>query len=371
MNRARVLRALADHGPLARSDLARMAGVTRTTIGSIVQGLIEDDVLEEHEPVAAGLVGKPSRPLWFAAGAGTVVAIELRADGVRAAVVDARGDVDTDELRPLSDPASPEEVNSVVTELASRLARGRSIIGVGIAVPGTADLHAGEVLASSQVPGATGQRLVRSVAAATSLPTFVENDSRAQALAEQWFGLGRGVRTFTSVQTGGGVGVGLVLDGGVYRGPQGAGEVGHHAVVADGDLCVCGLRGCWETICTLRWLRAEAAAAGIPRARSLDCKQLSMLAATGDVAAETLLHRYAENLAIGLANIRQILGSRRFILHGDAVGGGDAFRRQVEDAASRRSLAPVEVVLTDLDDRASVLGAVAVVLTEILHLSTA
>ena len=70
LNRALVLRALSSHGPLSRSDLARLAGVTRATIGSIVQGLLDDGVLAEGDPVEDGSVGKPARPLWFAAGAG-------------------------------------------------------------------------------------------------------------------------------------------------------------------------------------------------------------------------------------------------------------------------------------------------------------
>lgn len=369
LNRARVLRALADHGPLSRSDLARMAGVARATIGTIVQGLLDDELLEELEPIDAGLSGKPPRPLWFAAGAGSVVAVELRADGVRAALVDARGHVDDDQVIPLRDATSGAEVNRVVRSVAVRLARSRAVIGVGIAVPGSTDVFAGEVIASSQTPGAAGRSLVDVVARSTNLPTFVENDSRAQALAEQWFGAGRGRRTFTSVQTGDGVGVGLVLDGTIYRGPHGFGEVGHHSVVFNGERCVCGLIGCWETIATLRWLRSEARRAGLPRSSSLDCKRLSVLAATGDVGASALLDRYADHLAVGLANVHQILGSTTFILHGDAVGGGDAFRRRVEEAACRRALNPVDVVLTELGDQATILGAVAVVLSELLHIS--
>lgn len=370
LNRALILRAISDHGPLARAELARLTGVTRASIGSIVQGLLDDQVLEERDPVPGGQVGKPATPLWFAAGAGAVLAVELRSAGVRAAVADARGYMSDVQFQPFADHSSASEVVRTVERLAMKLAAQRTLIGVGIAVPGTTDLAGGEVAGSSQVAGAIGRGLVEAVSAATSLPTFVENDSRAQALAEQWFGLGRGVRTFTSVQTGEGLGVGLVLDGAVYRGEHGrAGELGHHTVDISGEKCVCGLRGCWETLATLAWLRQEARRMGLSRAAGVDCRRLSMRAAAGEASAAELLDRYGENLAIGLANLCQILGSRYFILHGDAVAGGETFRRAIEAAACRRSLRPVEVVLTRLDDRATLLGAVAVVLSELLHLA--
>lgn len=370
-NRAYVLRTLVDHGPLSRSDLARMAGVTRATIGSIVQGLLEDEILEERGPVDDGQVGKPARPLWFAAGAGSVVAIELSSAGARGALVDARGSVYADEFAAFGDPASAPDVLGVTGRLAASLSERRSVLGVGIAVPGATNIATGEVIGSVQVPGAEGHALVREVHRSTDLPTFAENDARAQALAEHWFGSARGLGTFTSVQTGAGLSVGLVLDGSVYRGPDGmAGELGHTAVESHGERCTCGLRGCWETVASLRWLRQAAKDAGIRGARTMDCARLAVLATDGDAAARELLETYAERLAIGLANLRSLLGSDYFILHGDAVGGGEMFRMMVDEATNSRALGPVRVDVTELGDLATILGSVAVVLSELLHVPT-
>lgn len=371
LNRARVLRALADHGPLSRSELARQAGVHRATIGSIVQGLIDDDVLEEGEPLDLGQVGKPARPLWFAAGAGTVVAIELRRDGARGALVDARGSVSVDEHIAFHDHSSPADVVKTVSGLARRLSRRHPVLGVGIAVPGTTNPATGQVVGSLQVRGAEGTALVSDVKRLTGLPTFIENDSRGQALAEHWFGLGRGINSFTSVQTGAGLSVGLVLDGSVYRGPHGlAGELGHTTVAFDGELCKCGLRGCWETIASTDWLRRAAATAGLRGAKAINCAGLQRLAAQGDQRASNLLATYADRLAVGLANLRQLLGSDYFIVHGDAVGGGEPFRTMLNEATNARSLGPVRVVFTELGDQATILGAVAAVLSQLLHVSS-
>jgi predicted NBD/HSP70 family sugar kinase len=234
-------------------------------------------------------------------------------------------------------------------------------------VPGVCDTASGEVLVSAQMPNLVGSALAGAVGSRFGAPVFIDNDARAQALGEKWFGLGRGVATFASVQTGHGLGVGLVLGGAVFRGDRGAtGELGHTAVIPDGDLCRCGLRGCWETIATLRWLRQEAARRRLRGASRMDSHLLAMQAATSEEAA-ALMADYAENLSVGLANVANLLNPRLIIVHGDVPGGGQALRTLVEEATRRRVLPylrnDVEVALSPLDQRAGLLGAAGLVLS--------
>src|SRR5713101_3590432 len=85
VNRSRVIQAFCDYGPMSRADLAKMAGVTRATIGNIVLGLIESGLVEEIEaPARSGRVGKPGRPLWFGSSAGLSGAVSLGPDHVQA-----------------------------------------------------------------------------------------------------------------------------------------------------------------------------------------------------------------------------------------------------------------------------------------------
>jgi predicted NBD/HSP70 family sugar kinase len=349
--------------------MAGLAGVSRATIGSIVQGLLDDGVLAELEAPTPGTVGKPARPLWFRAGSGSAVCVEVRPRSVRAAVLDARGEMSAPVTAMLRDRRSEIDVLRATREVVEDVIAAATVrlLGIGISVPGTCDVETGAVVGSGQVPGAIGTGLVSQLAS-SDLPTYIENDSRAQAVAEQWFGAGRGRREFTSVQTGDGLGVGLVLDGAVHRGRGGAaGELGHTTVVLDGPVCRCGLRGCWETIATLRWLRAEARTAGLPAAARLDCRRLSVLADAGDGRAEVLLETYADHLAVGLANLTQLLAPAHVILHGDAVGGGEPFRRRIQRCTDRRTPATTDISFSTLGDRAALLGAGAVVLAERLH----
>lgn len=378
LNRSRVIQALCDYGPLSRAELAQMAGVTRATIGNIVADLLEAGLIKEGAPrESAGRVGKPGRPVWFGARAGLCGAISLEAGTLEAALVNARGEL-LDQATcgfDANDPDGGSAIESACATLEAVLPRSRrDLLGVGVAVPGVCDTAAGSVLGSGQIPGLRGKGLRDALARRFKLRVLVDNDSRAQALGEKWFGAGRRTPTFASIQTGHGIGVGLVLRGVVLRGARGeAGEAGHMRVAADGPECRCGLRGCWETVATLPWLRAEADRSGLAGAAELDARSLVVLAGSGDAAARELLERYAANIAVGMANLTQVLSPGLFIVHGDVVGGGETLRSLIEDEVRARVLPylrpSIEVVASELDRRAGLLGATGLVLSETFHLS--
>ena len=376
VNRSRVLRALCDHGPLSRAELARLAGVPRATIGTIAQGLVDDGLIEECEPTReVGRVGKPGRPLWFRADAGLCAAVAFGVSAVEAALINARGDLLARVEVPCDTAsAAPDQLlAAVLTAVAEVLAGAPALVlGIGVAVPGVCDPATGTVVGSGPVPGAKGRGLAAALEAAHGLPVLVDNDARAQALGEKWFGDGRGVGTFASVQTGTGLGVGLVLDGELYRGDDGmTGELGHTVVQLDGLACHCGLVGCWETVATLHWLRAEAASLGLPDAAHLDA---AALVALDSEAARGLLWTYADHVAVGLVTLVHLLAPTRLLLHGDVVGGGEPLRALVAERLAARSLPhvrdAVEVFLSSLDQDASLLGAAGLVLSQRLALAS-
>lgn len=378
VNRSRVMQAFCDHGPLSRAELAKMAHVTRATIGNIVAVLIEAGLIEEGEPrESTGQVGKRGRPLWFGTRAGLSGAVVIAEGTFEAALINARGDF-LEDVDGEFDPTDPQG-GSAIAAISSGLEKiipssAEELLGIGIAVPGVCDTSSGRIVGSGQVPGLAGTALRDTIADKFGLRVLLDNDSRAQALGEKWFGKGRGIPTFASIQTGHGIGVGMVVGGTIYRGRQGeAGEAGHCAVVPDGEVCRCGLKGCWETIATLRWLRAEATRRELNGAASLDARALVAQAADGSKAAAGLLEEYADNLAIGLANLTQILNPGLFIIHGDAVGGGETLRVLIVRKTKERVLSNlrdyVEVVLSELDQRAGLLGAAGLVLSETFHLS--
>jgi predicted NBD/HSP70 family sugar kinase len=373
LNTSRILQTLREHGPLSRAQLAAISGVRRGTIGAITKRLIEVNILEEQSSKSDHRSGRPATPLWFGSRAALTGAIAVRGDEVEVAVVNARGDVlagDRIGLRPDDDAAT---IDRLIVTLFQRTAGAytNEIVKVGVSVPGVSDHRTGEVTACHQLPGLVGTHLVEAFKNELGVDAVVDDDSLGSALGEQWFGAGRGHESFVTLQTGFGIGAGIVLDGAIIRGPAGLStEVGHTCIDRFGAVCACGLRGCWETVASLTWVRQVAAEMELEGSASLTIARLSELAGEGDPKATELLDRYAENISIGLANLAQTLCVRRFILQGVVIQGGEALRTRIEVHTRARVLdsrrADVTIELSKMDDRADVLGAAAIALTTAL-----
>lgn len=368
-NRARVLQALADHGPLSRADLARHSGVTRASIGGVVAGLLAEGVLYERPAEAAGSrrVGKPSRPLWFA-DHGSLGAVVIEPGMVEVGVVDPEGQVSVQRgvaLPPVDgtaefDAAALDAIRAVLGPERQRLA------AVGLALPGFFGPD-GEILASTTIDTLPGSRLPALLAAAIGTTVVLEDDARALALGQRWFGQARGVRDFAALQIGDGIGAGIMLDGRLHRGPLVATEVGHMVLDHDGEPCRCGQRGCWETLASLRWLRRRSERAGLPGAAATTPYALTELVAAGDAAAAEVLDEYAAHVALGIVNLFHVLSIPLFILHGPIVAAGPRFLDQVRAHVGARTMAALNarpvIAMDENSARSGLLGAAAAAAT--------
>ncbi len=375
-NRGRVVQALFDRGPSSRADLARFAGVNRTTISGIVQPLLDQNFLVEGDPLPAGDVGgKPARPLWFSPQSRPICGILLMPEEVRSCLVSLEGKIEAEHSEALpAHPAGPDEITRLLKRCVARTLASakRSPLGIGVAVGGMVDTDRRQIIAVNLAPVLASYPLGDILAREFNLPVQIDHHPRALLVGDRWFGKGRGIRSFAVIYTGEVLGGALYLDGHLYRGPSGAGgELGHTFVQVDGALCHCGRRGCWETIATLGWLRREALAAGLPEPETITSRRLVALAEDGDERAATLIDLYARNVAIGIANLQQTVAPNLYILHGDVVGGG---ARMVEAIAAHvRRLVPsrpggdVSFETGDTEDRAALLGAAGLVLSDLLH----
>lgn len=378
-NRFRVLQALVDHGPLSRADLARKLGVPRASVGAITKALVEGGVLQEDKASDQPRQGrgKPPRPLWFADSAGLTGAITIESERVSAGVVNARGVAADVVSVPIASTIGVDELLECVTGLARQvlLPQAERLVATGVTVPAQVDSVRGEIELCTIVPALTGSPLVRRLDALTGGPVWLEQDVRALASAERWFGRGRGTDGFAVLEIDLGVGVGIVVEGHLFPGAAvSSPQVGHTCVDRDGQLCSCGAVGCWETIASLAWLRTQAAARGLDDhvskgsgagGSSMLPADLVALAENGDDAAEALLAEFAENLALGIANLAQVLRTPLVVLQGAIAGAGEGFAAAVAAAVARRITwrHQVEIVPTPLRESALLLGAGATALS--------
>ena len=379
LNRARLLQLLYDTGPLSRAELARIAEVAKTTIGSIVQPMIDEGILLEGDPrPSSAQGGKPARPIWFSPDGRPIVAVHVGPDGVRSALVSPTGAILTEVSAqyPGTDAGQRALVESIASCIERVLRTGdRMPLGVGVAVAGTVDTSGGRILEVNLAPALSGLALGPFLAERLGLRVYVDNHPRVQALGDRWFGLGRRVASFASVYCGEAIGAGFVIDGQVHRGASGAGgEVGHTVVDLGGTVCRCGRRGCWETVATHRWLRGRAATLGLPDADQLTVGGLAAAVNAGLAGALDLRNEFARNVAVGLVNLQQTIAPGLFVLHGDVVHGGEALRDLVEahlvaGVAHHPGNRP-RVVLGNRRNDMTLLGTAGLVLSQSLDLLT-
>ena len=255
-------------GPMSRVDVARAIDLSGAAVTKAARPLIDAGYLVElpspHRADAGA--GRPANPLAIRADREHFVGIKVTADELIGVVTDLRAQVVTAQHRRLAGRG----VEEVVDELAALAADLRDASPVrahrlGVAVSGDVDRPAGLVRYSPfldwhDIP------LAKLVEDATGLLTTVENDVKALAVAEQWFGQGVGVDSFALVTIGAGIGCALVLGGRLVAGAHGvAGELGHLPVSDRREPCHCGASGCLEAVAsTAALLTSARAAAGSP-----------------------------------------------------------------------------------------------------------
>jgi glucokinase len=192
-----------------------------------------------------------------------------------------------------------------------------------------------EVIRSMHVGAWDGAALPSVLSERFGLPAFMENDANAAALAEATHGAGAAAAVVLYVQVSTGIGAGIVIDGALYRGGGGGGELGHVLVDADGPLCGCGKKGCLESVASgwalardaQRLLRdappdTELARLGRENAEA-SAETLVDAARKGDEAARAILQPAFSALGIAIANCVNLLDPTRVVLGGGIANASD------------------------------------------------
>lgn len=312
-----------------------------------------------------------------------LVGIDLGGTKVAAGVVDHKGQIlakAARDTRPERGPAAVVAIINEATEAAlSQVKDGSSrLAGVGIGVPGLADVDSGVVLFApnlrwDNVPVAAMLRQHREV------PVYVDNDANAAALGEQWVGAARGVKDMILLTLGTGVGSGLIFEGRIYQGAAGyAGEVGHITMDENGPLCGCGRRGCLETYASatavIRQAR-EAIEAGRETSikalaeaspKGLEARTVFMAAAQGDAVAQGIVDSLVRYLGLAVANLVNILNPEMVVIGGGVAAAGEQLLTPLRREVHQRALAgpgqSAAIIGAQLGNDAGIIGAASLVL---------
>lgn len=372
-----VLRLIWAERRISRADIARLANLSRSTVSEIVGEILPLGLVEEvGEGPSRG--GRPPIVLEFQDDACVILGIEMGGSHVTVAATDLRGRVLTWQTRKHPVRSDPPGTRQLIAELCrqcltAEVTGGRPLVGIGIAVPSPVNPSYPDRLSNVVLPAWQERLGLDDLGAQYGVPLMVDNDANLGALAEHWWGSGRGVDDLAYIKIGTGIGSGHVIDGEIYRGATGvAGEIGHLSIDPLGGPCVCGLRGCLATIAGGRALEARAAAlvAEHPRStlagRDITVEEIVNAALANDPLALQVVHEAAEHLGTAIAGLLNLMNPEVVVLGGDFARLGelvlDPLRNTVRSRTLVSSVAAAEIVASELGPLSVVVGAATLVL---------
>ena len=296
-------------------------------------------------------------------------AVDIGGTKIAVGIVDDAGRVLSRQQTP-TDPqnyaAGIDSITSLLRETAGQA--GVELAGIGIGSTGPVDPIRGEFGDVDFLPGWRGKSPVRDLAQRFNLRVALENDGDAAALAEAGWGAGRNRKRLIYITVGTGIGGGIILDGQLYRGVDGAHpEVGHQVIDPTGPACSCGFRGCWESLAAgpamATWFQ-EHAPADYPGRNSITAKQICELAQKGDVVAKQVVEREAFYLGLGLANLINLFTPDAIVLSGSVMKSADLFlpgvRAVIRGGCRFVPAEKTELTLASLGDDTNLIGAARV-----------
>ncbi|MEU7104941.1 ROK family transcriptional regulator [Streptomyces sp. NPDC046215] len=367
-NLERVVRAVRMAGSLTQAEIARTTGLSAATVSNIVREL-KDGGTVEVTPTSSG--GRRARSVSLSGDAGIVVGVDFGHTHLRVAVGNLAHRVLAEEAEPLDVDASAAQGLDRAEQLVKRLIAEAGIspdkiVGVGLGVPGPIDVETGALGSTAILPGWAGTNPRDALAARLSVPVYVDNDANLGALGELVWGAGRGAADLAYIKVASGVGAGLVINGKIYRGPGGtAGEIGHITLDESGPVCRCGNRGCLETFTAARYVLPLLHSA---HGTDLTVARMVRLARDGDPGCRRVIADVGRHIGSGVANLCNVLNPRRVVLGGDLAESGELVLGPIRESVSRYAIPSaarqLEIVPGALGGRAEVLGALALVLSE-------
>jgi glucokinase len=299
-----------------------------------------------------------------------IAAVDIGGTKIAVGIIDIDGKV----LSRLECPTAPErgyrEAFKRITEMlqASADTVKAQISGIGIGSTGPVYPLTGEFGDVNFFPNWKGENPVKDLSEFFHVKVAIENDGDAAALGEAGWGAGRNKNKLIYVTVGTGIGTGLLFDGKIYRGVNRSHpEIGHHLLDPSGPVCVCGFRGCWESLAAgpamVTWMERNAPQ-DYPHRGDLTAKKICELARQGDDWAMRAVKNESRYLGFGIANLVTMFVPDVIVLGGSVMKSAALFLEEIRRIITRScGLVPfdkTELALASLGEDSNLIGAARV-----------
>lgn len=390
INRAVVFRTIREAGAISRSELAKKTGLNPSTVTHIVRLLTSLGLIQEAGNTESK-GGRPSTLLTIRSDAGYIIAVHLDRYFMRAMITDLNLEQKVHSEVYATPTVNINEINidnllNVVADLIKKSEIDeRELIGIGICAPGPLNVEDGVLLSPPNFPGWPSMPIRQIFQDRFRLPTFLEQDANASALAEKLFGQMREAENFIFLLANGGLGGGVFIRGEIYHGEDcTAGEIGHTTVDMNGERCSCGNYGCLELYASPRAVTKyvvdhlqqgrEAPDLMAKIGGNLQNVTFAVIvgaAEDGDRLCIEAIGRMKDALAAGITNLINVFDPEAIVVGGEIELAKKFLLEDLETAIKSRTLTrdtkPVPLYFSQMGQDAQIIGAFSLVLSELFQ----
>jgi len=383
LNRSIILDTIRKHGPISRSDIAKLINISPTTVTSAVNELINEGVVRE-DGIGTSNGGRKPVLLRFDPNTKYIIGVSISNSFIKISEMNLEGNILRKEIHSTNYQQGEEIINltlTIIQQFLHSMENLEDCEGISIITPGIVDARRGIISYNTKLK-LYDIPLKKMVEQRFGLPTYLDNDTNAFVLAENYFGSFGQYKDLVYITIGDGVGSGIMLNGKIIRGYKGsAGELGHTSIVKGGQKCECGNEGCLENYVNWPAIYSKIVTALMSRGKETMIKELVgedlnritpavfvQALKEGDPLCLQILDEIVSHLASGIINTIHLLNPEVIILSGEIVQESDLFVDLLKSCVSKKVIPilkeEVNIQPTSLGAEFEMLGAAAIILQE-------
>jgi glucokinase-like ROK family protein len=380
-NRYNILTTIRVAELISRIDIAKSIGLSQASITGITADLISEGLIEEKKP-GTHEGGRPPILLAISPDGAYEIGINLTIEKIDLAITNFQAEIKAFHSVELDSAYyRAEDIIDILVQAVQDLMWEASfskdqISGIGIGIPGLVDSESG-IIRFLPNYGWEDIPFIDLFQKKINIPSYIENSSNNLAIAEQWFGFGKGVDNFVVVTLQNGVGTGCIINGQLSRGHTGiAGEFGHLTMDPNGPLCRCGKKGCIEAYAgnnsLIRDAKNTASKGSWSKKRPEHLTFEDLIEAVREKEPEILkfYHKAGRVLGMGIAHLITLLNPEKIFITGKGVQAKDALFAPMFQAINK-AVSPkfrdhgTQIIIKEWSETDWVRGAGTLVLNEI------
>lgn len=360
-NKNLVLDIIKNQSPISRMEIAKVTGMSPTSITRIVNELHLQGFVKETEFVTSG-VGRKAVLLDVCGDVLYTVGVEIDKLIIKIGIVNYVGKMVAWQSIPRDASESYyetlEKVNINVKELISKnRIPNKRIMGIGVGIPGSIDYKNGVVKVSDQLNW-KNVNLAKDLKQLSTFDVMIDNELKMKIVAENCKGIAKDSQNAVLVGIGSGIGSAIILNGEIYRGDSNnAGEIGHTVIDPNGNVCNCGKIGCLAT-----YISEGALIHDSRKVREIDSiDDVFDSYRNGESWAFNIMDRASTYIALAISNILCLYNPEVIILSGNTIEKLPEIKEPIEQKCELFIWEPlkerVKIAYSLFGDRGVVLGA--------------